>query len=46
MSLGYSGQPATPDIAFGGTDWKTLYVTNRTYLGSMRLKIASLPVPV
>ncbi|MBI3515864.1 MAG: SMP-30/gluconolactonase/LRE family protein [Proteobacteria bacterium] len=39
------GQPATTNIAFGGADWKTLYFTSRTHLGSVNLKIAGLPVP-
>jgi gluconolactonase len=39
------GQPATTNIAFGGDDWKTLYFTSRTHLGSVALKIAGLPVP-
>jgi len=39
------GQPATTNIAFGGDDWKTLYFTSRTHLGSVNLKIAGLPVP-
>ena len=29
------GQPATTNIAFGGDDWKTLYFTSRTHLGSV-----------
>ena len=33
------------NVAFGGDDWKTLYFTTRTTLGSVRLKIAGLPVP-
>src|SRR5215468_5166147 len=40
------GQPATTNIAFGGDDWKTLYFTSRTHLGSVNLKIAGIPVPV
>jgi gluconolactonase len=39
------GAPATTNIAFGGDDWKTLYFTSRNHLGSVRLKIAGLPVP-
>jgi gluconolactonase len=39
------GQPATTNIAFGGDDWKTLYFTSRTHLGSVNLKIAGIPVP-
>ncbi len=40
------GHPATTNIAFGGDDWKTLYFTSRTHLGSINLKIAGIPVPV
>jgi gluconolactonase len=39
------GEPATTNIAFGGDDWKTLFFTSRTSLGSVRLKIAGVPVP-
>jgi gluconolactonase len=39
------GHPATTNIAFGGDDWKTLYFTSRTHLGSVNLRIAGLPVP-
>jgi gluconolactonase len=40
------GQPATTNMAFGGDDWKTLFFTNRTMLGSVNVKIAGIPVPV
>src|SRR5215470_9159420 len=40
------GQPATTNIAFGSDDWRTLYFTSRTHLGSVNLKIAGIPVPV
>jgi gluconolactonase len=40
------GQPNTTNIAFGGDDWKTLYFTTRSTLGSVKLKIAGVPVPV
>ena len=40
------GQPATTNIAWGGDDWKTLYITTRNTLASIQLKIAGLPVPV
>ena len=40
------GQPQTTNIAFGGDDWKTLYFTTHSTLGSVQLKIAGLPVPV
>src|SRR5215468_9511341 len=40
------GHTVTTNIAFGGDDWKTLYFTSRTHLGSVNLKIAGIPVPV
>jgi gluconolactonase len=40
------GAPATTNVAFGGDDWKTLYFTSRNHLGSVRLKIPGIPVPV
>ena len=39
------GHPATTNVAFGGDDWKTLYFTSRTHLGSVNCKIAGIPVP-
>jgi gluconolactonase len=39
------GQPNTTNIAFGGDDWKTLYFTTRSTLGSVKLKIAGVSVP-
>src|SRR5712675_90290 len=39
------GQPATTNIGFGGSDWKTLFFTTRTMLGSVNLKVAGIPVP-
>jgi len=40
------GRPETTNIAFGGDDWKTLYFTNWNYLGTVKVKIAGIPVPV
>jgi gluconolactonase len=40
------GQPATTNIGFGGGDWKTLFFTSRSLLGSVNLKVAGIPVPV
>jgi sugar lactone lactonase YvrE len=37
--------PRVINIAFGGDDWRTLYFTSRTHLGSVNLKIAGIPVP-
>ena len=39
------GQPATTNMAFGGDDWKTLFFTSRTMIGSFNVKIPGLPVP-
>jgi gluconolactonase len=36
----------TANVAFGGDDWKTVYFCTRTSLGSFRVKIAGVPVPV
>jgi gluconolactonase len=35
----------TANVAFGGDDWKTLYFCTRTSLGSIKVKIAGVPVP-
>jgi gluconolactonase len=40
------GQPATTNIGFGGSDWKTLFFTSRSMLGSVNLNVAGIPVPV
>jgi gluconolactonase len=40
------GAPATTNIAFGGDDWRTLYITSRNHLGAVKLKIPGIPVPV
>ena len=39
------GAPATTNLAFGGSDWRTLFFTTRNSLGSVQTKIAGLPVP-
>jgi gluconolactonase len=39
------GYSYTTNLAFGGEDWKTLYFTSLSQLGSVRLKIAGIPVP-
>src|SRR5215468_5264861 len=36
----------TANVAFGGDDWKTVYFCTRTSLGSLKVKIAGVPVPV
>ena len=40
------GAPATTNLAFGGDDWKTLYFTSRNHLGSVKVNIPGIPVPV
>jgi gluconolactonase len=40
------GQAATTNMAFGGNDWKTLYFTTRTHLGSVSVRNAGVTVPV
>ena len=39
-----TGGPCT-NMCWGDEDWKTMYYTNRESLGSIRLKIAGVPVP-
>jgi gluconolactonase len=39
------GAPATTNLAFGGNDWKTLYFTSRSHLGSVNVNIPGIPVP-
>src|ERR671924_860738 len=39
------GAPATTNLAFGGDDWKTVFFTRRTHLGSVNVKIPGIPVP-
>jgi gluconolactonase len=36
----------TANVAFGGDDWRTVYFCTRTSLGSFKVKIAGVPVPV
>jgi len=40
------GAPATTNLAFGGSDWKTLYFTSRNHLGAVNVKLPGIPVPV
>jgi len=40
------GAPATTNLAFGGDDWKTIYFTSRNHLGSVKVKIAGVTLPV
>ena len=37
--------PIYADVAFGGDDWKTLFFTSRTMIGSFNVKIPGMPVP-
>ena len=39
------GAPGTTNVAFGGSDWKTLFYTTRNTLGSVPVNVAGLPVP-
>jgi gluconolactonase len=39
------GQPQTTNMAFGGDDWKTLYFTTHSTVGSVRVRIPGVPVP-
>jgi hypothetical protein len=38
------GYQNTADVAFGGDDWKTVFLRTRTSLGSFRVKIPGVPV--
>ncbi len=40
------GEEASTNLAFGGGDWKTMYITTRNTLVSVELKKAGIPVPV
>jgi len=40
------GFGSTPNVAFGGDDWKTVYFCTRASLGSFKVKIPGIPVPV
>lgn len=37
------GQPATTNIGFGDDDLNTLFLTSRSHLGSVNIKIAGIP---
>ncbi len=39
------GDPSTTNLAWGGGDWKTLFITTYHKLFSVRTKIAGVPVP-
>ena len=40
-----TGSGQTTNCAWGGDDWKTLYITTRETLSKIQLKIAGIPVP-
>ena len=40
-----TGAPSTTNIAWGGDDWKTLFITTRHTLARIQLKIPGVPVP-
>ena len=40
-----TGASQTTNCAWGGEDWKTLYITTRSTLARIQLKIAGVPVP-
>src|SRR5215471_10996539 len=40
-----TGVAHTTNIAWGGADWKTLYITTLASLARIQLKIAGIPVP-
>jgi gluconolactonase len=40
-----TGAPSTTNIAWGGGDWKTLFITTRHTMGRIQLKIPGMPVP-
>jgi gluconolactonase len=46
LGLIVHGFGATPNVAFGDDDWKTVYFCTRDSLGSFRVKIPGIPVPV
>ena len=39
-------QPATTNLCFGGNDWKSVFFTTRDRIGTFRVKIPCIPVPV
>ena len=39
------GYDDTTNMAFGGNDWKTLYITTRHNLIGVNLRVAGVPVP-
>ena len=39
-------QPATTNVCFGDSDWKSVFFTTRDSIGTFRVKIPGIPVPV
>ena len=39
------GWRSTPNVGFGGDDWRTLYFTGPTQLGAVNVRIPGLPLP-
>ena len=39
-----TGSPSTTNLAWGGDDWKSLFITTRHTLGRVQMKIAGMPV--
>jgi gluconolactonase len=40
-----TGAPSTTNLAWGGDDWKSLFITTRHTLGRVQMKIPGMPVP-
>jgi gluconolactonase len=40
------GHDDTTNMAFGGDDWKTLFITTRFFLTGVNLRVPGVPVPV
>ena len=40
------GEPATTNLCFGDSDWKSIFFTTRNKVGTIRVKIPGIPVPV
>ncbi|MBM3942223.1 MAG: SMP-30/gluconolactonase/LRE family protein [SAR202 cluster bacterium] len=39
------GQPATTNMAWGGPEWRTLFITTRNIVYSIELNVPGIPVP-
>ena len=38
-------EDASTNVAWGGDDWKTLFITTRTIMGRVTVKVPGIPVP-